>query len=414
MAKDKKDKVVLAYSGGLDTSVAIKWLQEKYDLEVIALAVDVGQAQPSLAGSSKQSDSLETIRQKALKTGAVESIVIDAREEFATDFILPALKANALYEGKYPLVSALSRPLIAKHLVETAESKGASYIAHGCTGKGNDQVRFEVSAAALNPSLKVIAPIREWKMSREEALDYAVKHGVPVEVTKQSPYSIDENLWGRTAECGVLEDPWLEPPDEVYQRTVGVNESPDEFEYLEIGFEAGAPKILNGCPLSLVELVQTVDEVAGHHGFGRVDMIENRLVGIKSREIYEVGGALALITAHRDLEDLTLERDLLHYKAGIEQKYAELVYYGLWYSPLKQALDAFIERTQENVSGTVRLKLHKGNCWVAGRQSDRALYDYKLATYEKAADEFGHDSAKGFVELWGLPTKVWAKKQKKS
>lgn len=409
-----KDKVVLAYSGGLDTSVAIKWLQEKYKLDVIALAVDVGQAHASLPDAREQIHPMEEIRQKALKIGAIESIVVDAREEFAADFVLPALKANALYEGKYPLVSALSRPLIAKHLVKTAEWKEASYIAHGCTGKGNDQVRFEVSTAALNPSLKTIAPIRDWKMSREEALDYAKKHGIPVGVTKKSPYSIDENLWGRTAECGVLEDPWREPPADVYERTVEIKDAPDESEYLEIGFEKGVPVSLNGCPTALVELVQTVDEVAGHHGFGRVDMIENRLVGIKSREIYEVGGALALLSAHRDLEDLTLERDLLHFKTGLEQKYAELVYYGLWYSPLKLALDAFIEKTQEDVCGSVRLKLHKGNCQVAGRQSDKALYDYKLATYEKKADEFGHDAAKGFIELWGLPTKVWAKKRLKT
>jgi argininosuccinate synthase len=265
----------------------------------------------------------------------------------------------------------------------------------------------------LNPNLKVIAPIREWKMSREEALDYAKKHGIPVEVTKKSPYSIDENLWGRTAECGVLEDPWQESPPDVYERTVEIKDAPDEREYLEIGFEKGMPVSLNGCPTPLAELIQTVDEVAGHHGFGRIDMIENRLVGIKSREIYEVGGALALIMAHRDLEDLTLERDLLHFKTGLEQKAAELVYYGLWYSPLKQALDAFIEKTQEDVSGSVRLKLHKGSCRVVGRRSDQALYDYRLATYEKKADEFGHDSAKGFIDIWGLPTKVWAKKKKK-
>lgn len=406
-----KKKVVLAYSGGLDTSVAIKWLQEKYHLDVLALIVDVGQSRPDLEGVGAV-DPLEIIRQKALKIGAIESIVIDAREDFAKDYVLPALKANALYEGKYPLVSALSRPLIASHLVQVAEEVGATYVAHGCTGKGNDQVRFEVSVAALNPALKIIAPIREWKMSRAEALDYAAKHGIPVEVSKKSPYSIDENLWGRTAECGVLEDPWQEPPDDVFERTVGVAQAPDEFEYLEVGFKSGVPVSLNGCPTPLPELIQTVDEVAGHHGFGRVDMIENRLVGIKSREVYEVGGALALIAAHRDLEDITLERDLLHYKAGVERKYAELIYYGLWFSPLKQALDAFIEKTQENVTGEVRLKLHKGNCQVVGRRSKKALYDHQLATYEKTADKFSHEAAKGFVELWGLPTRVWAKKQK--
>lgn len=397
-----KDKIVLAYSGGLDTSVAVRWLQEKYNLEVIAVAVDVGQGKE-----------LAEVKERALEAGAVEVLIVDAKEEFAQDFILPALQANALYEGKYPLVSALSRPLIAKKIVETAKSRGAAYLAHGCTGKGNDQVRFEVSFAALAPELKVIAPVREWGMSREETIDFAKSRKLPINVTKKSPYSIDENLWGRTIECGILEDPWQEPPEDIFNRTVGVDKAPDQTEDLEIGFSKGVPVELDGKSENLVEILKLLDEIVGNHGFGRVDMIENRLVGIKSREIYEAPGALALIKAHRDLEDLTLERELLHYKSLIEQKYAELIYYGLWYSPLKKALDAFIEETQEDVGGTVRLRFFKGTCEVKGRKSENSLYDYSLATYE-TEDEFSHESAKGFVELWGLPIKIWAKRDKRT
>lgn len=396
-----KEKVVLAYSGGLDTSVAIRWLKEEHDFEVIAVAVDVGQRKE-----------LTDAKERALKAGATESLVVDAKEEFAGDFILPALQANALYEGKYPLVSALSRPLIARRLAEVAKSKGASHLAHGCTGKGNDQVRFEVSFAALAPELKVIAPVREWGMSRDETIDYAHVHGIPITISKKSPYSIDENLWGRTAECGILEDPWAGPPADVFELTQPSEKAPDNPQEIEVGFSKGVPISLNGQAMGLVELITRLSAVAGSHGFGRIDMIENRLVGIKSREIYEVPAALALIMAHRDLEDLTLERDLLHFKPLLEQKYAELVYYGLWYSPLREALDGFMGETQRTVTGVVRLRFFKGSCSVVGRRSESSLYDYALATYEPE-DQFSHESAKGFVELWGLPVKIWARRGKR-
>ncbi|HAW60077.1 MAG TPA: argininosuccinate synthase [Actinobacteria bacterium] len=396
-----KEKVVLAYSGGLDTSVAIKWLQEKYNLDVIALVVNLGQPAD-----------IEAVRDKALAIGAVESYMIDARKEFAEEFVLPALKANAVYEGRYPLATALARPLIAKHLVEQAGRSGAKTVAHGCTGKGNDQVRFEVSVAALNPFLEVIAPIREWGVSREGAIEYARKHGIPVPVTKKSPYSVDENLWGRSCECGVLEDPWVEPPADAFSWTRDVSQAPDEPDYMEIDFRAGKPVAINGKKKEFVKLILDLNRVGGKHGIGRVDMLENRLVGIKTREIYECPAAIILPLAHRELEALTLERDLVHYKAGLEQKYAEVVYYGQWYSPLKEALDAFIDKTQESVSGTIRVKLFKGNAIVVGRRSKKSLYDYSLATYE-AADAFSHESAKGFIKLFGLPIKVWAKKQRK-
>jgi len=396
-----KEKIVLAYSGGLDTSIAIKWLQEEYKCDVVALAVDVGQG-----------GDLKAVKDKALKIGAIESYVVDARDEFVNEYALPALKANALYEGKYPLVSALSRPLIAKLQVELAESEGAKYVAHGCTGKGNDQVRFEVSIGALNPELKIVAPLREWTLSREEAMIYAKKNNIPVPTSKERPYSIDENLWGRAIECGILEDPWNEPPDDIYELTSDIDKTPAEPTYMEIEFAKGIPVSINGEKKGMVSIIDEVGKVAGMNGWGRLDMIENRLVGIKSREVYEAPAALALIEAHRSLEDLTLERDLLHYKALIEQKYADLVYFGLWFSPLKKALDAFIEETQKSVTGTVRLKLNKGTCQVVGRKSEESLYDYSLATYE-TGDQFSHQSAKGFIDLWGLPVKVWAKKHKK-
>lgn len=394
------NKVVLAYSGGLDTSVAIRWLAEEKDLEVVALAVDVGQGKY-----------LDEVQAKAEKVGAVASLVADVKDEFAREFVAKALAANALYEGKYPLVSSLSRPLIAKCLVETAHEYGASSVAHGCTGKGNDQVRFEVSIAALDPDLEVLAPARDWDMSRDDAIEYAKRHGIPLPITKESPYSIDDNLWGRTIECGVLEDPWQEPPADAFALTVDAEQAPDKPQYVTVGFESGVPVTLDGTKMSLIELAAEAGRIGGAHGYGRVDMIENRLVGIKSREVYEVPAALALIQAHSALEDLTLERDLLHYKAGIDAKYAELVYYGLWYSPLKEALDAFITTTQSVVSGEVRLKFYKGSCAVVGRRSAESLYDYDLATYE-AADAFSHGSARGFIELFGLPVKVWAKKRK--
>jgi argininosuccinate synthase len=398
----KKEKIVLAYSGGLDTSIAIKWLQEEYDVDVIALGVDVGQG-----------GDLEEAKERALKIGALESYLIDAKAEFVSDYLFPALKANALYEGKYPLVSALSRPLIAKWQVEIAASDNAQGVAHGCTGKGNDQVRFEVSIGALNPDLKIIAPMREWSMSREKAMDYASKHGIPVPTSKKKPYSIDENLWGRAIECGVLENPWNEPPRDIYELTCDVSETPNEMRYVEIDFVEGIPVAIDGKKTNAVDLIAKIGEIAGQNGFGRLDMIENRLVGIKSREVYEAPAALSLILAHQSLEELTLEREVLHYKSMLEQKYAELIYYGLWFSPLKDALDGFIEKTQERVSGTIRLRFHKGTCAVVGRKSEESLYDYSLATYEEA-DQFSHDSAKGFIDLWGLPSRVWAKKCRES
>ncbi|GAV31589.1 MAG: argininosuccinate synthase [Anaerosomatales bacterium] len=399
-----RPKCVLAYSGGLDTSVAIRWLIENKGVDVVALAVDVGQ----------ERQDLEMVRTKALAIGAVESIVKDVREEFVQDFLAKALRANALYENKYPLLSALSRPIIVKHLVEEAHRCGARYIAHGCTGKGNDQVRFEVGIAALDPDIEVIAPVREWDLkTREEEMEYAAKHGIPVPTTKASPYSIDDNLWGRAIECGVLEDPWVEPPADIYTLTADSRGSAcDEPEYVEISFEQGLPVALDGAQMSFHDIIVRMNEIAGKHGFGRIDMIENRLVGVKSREIYEVPGALTLITAHKALEDLCLERELLHYKLGVEQKWAELVYNGMWYSPLKEALDGFIDTTQQLVTGDVRLRFYKGSCVTVGRRSPYSLYDYNLATYD-AADTFDHKAAAGFVQLWGLPTKVWARQRRK-
>ncbi|MCL4079245.1 argininosuccinate synthase [Coriobacteriia bacterium Es71-Z0120] len=395
---------VLAYSGGLDTSVAIRWLMENKGVDVVALAVDVGQ----------ERQDLEMVRAKALAIGAVESIVKDVREEFVNDFLAKALRANALYENKYPLLSALSRPIIVKHLVEEAHRCGARYIAHGCTGKGNDQVRFEVGIAALDPDIEVIAPVREWELkTREQEMEYAARYGIPVPTTKSSPYSIDDNLWGRAIECGVLEDPWVEPPADIYTLTADSRGGAcDEPEYVEISFEQGLPVALDGTPMSFHDIIVRMNEIAGKHGFGRIDMIENRLVGVKSREIYEVPGALTLITAHKALEDLCLERELLHYKLGVEQKWAELVYNGMWYSPLKEALDGFIDTTQQLVTGDVRLRFYKGSCVTVGRRSPYSLYDYNLATYD-AADTFDHKAAAGFVQLWGLPTKVWARQRRK-
>lgn len=389
-------KVVLAYSGGLDTLVCIKWLQEKYNAEVITLAADVGEGKD-----------MEFIKQKALKIGAIKSYVVDAKKDFVENFIWPALKANALYEKKYPLTASLSRPLIAKMLVYVAEKEGADAVAHGCTGKGNDQVRLDVSLTALNPKLKIIAPVREWPMSREEEIEYAKQHNIPVPVGKENPFSIDENLWGRSIECGVLEDPWNEPPEEAFAMTVSPRKAPDIPEYIEITFEKGIPVALNGKDLNGAALIAELNKIAGKHGVGRIDHIENRLVGIKSREIYECPGAVVLITAHQDLESLTLTGETLHFKMGIEHRYAELIYNGLWYSQLKEAIDAFINSTQENVTGSVRLKLFKGTCSVVGRKSEYSLYDYGLATYDKN-DSFDHKSAEGFIKLWGLPTKVYA------
>jgi argininosuccinate synthase len=399
-----REKCVLAYSGGLDTSVAIRWVMDRYDVDVIALAVDVGQ----------ERQDLEFVRAKALGIGAVESIVKDVREEYVEEYLSRALKANALYENKYPLLSAMSRPIIVKHLVDEAHRHRARYIAHGCTGKGNDQVRFEVGIAALDPDVTVIAPVREWELkTREQEMEYAAAHGIPVPTTKSSPYSIDDNLWGRAIECGVLEDPWAEPPADIYTLTADSRgNSCDEAEYAEISFSQGIPVALNGETMSFHEIINAMNELAGKHGFGRIDMIENRLIGVKSREVYEVPGALTLITAHKALEDLCLEREVLHYKLGVEQKWAELVYNGMWFSPLKEALDGFIDTTQQLVTGDVRLRFFKGSCVTVGRRSPYSLYDYNLATYD-AADSFDHAAAKGFIDLWGLPTKVWARQRRK-
>ena len=399
-----RDKVVLAYSGGLDTSVAIRWLQENHDLDVIALAIDVGQ----------ERQDLEFVRQKALGIGAVESIVKDVREEYVEEFIAKALKANALYENKYPLVSAMSRPIIVKHLVVEAHRHQAKFIAHGCTGKGNDQVRFEVGIAALDPDIEVLAPVRMWDLkTREQEMDWAAARGIPVPTTKANPYSIDDNLWGRAIECGVLEDPWVEPPADIYTLTSDARADVcGEPEYAVIAFDQGLPVAFNGELMSFHDIIVKMNDIAGRHGFGRIDMIENRLIGVKSREIYEVPGALALITAHKALEDLCLEREVLHYKLGVEQKWAELVYNGMWFSPLKEALDGFVETTQKLMTGEVRLRFFKGSCVTVGRRSEFSLYDYNLATYDEA-DTFDHKAAKGFIDLHGLPVKVWARQRRK-
>lgn len=391
-----KPKVVLAYSGGLDTSVAIKWLQEKYGYDVIAVSLDVGEGKD-----------LEFVRQKALNVGAIKSLVVDAKEMFAEQFLVPALKANAMYEGKYPLVSALSRPLIAKVLVQIAEQEGATAVAHGCTGKGNDQVRFDVAVAALNPDLKVIAPVREWAMSREEEIAYAQNHNIPVPVNVDKPYSVDQNLWGRSNECGQLEDPWAAPPEDAYEWTAPLEQTPDQPAEVEIEFEQGIPVALNGEKMSFAEMIVALNKLAGIHGVGRIDHVENRLVGIKSREIYECPAAVTLLTAHKELEFLTQTREISQFKPLIEQKWAELIYEGLYFSPLKDALDAFVDQTQQNVSGIVRVSLFKGHCTVTGRKSPQSLYNENLATYT-ADDTFNHDAAVGFIQLWGLPTKVYA------
>ncbi|MGE1128058.1 argininosuccinate synthase [Bacillus wiedmannii] len=396
----EKKKVVLAYSGGLDTSVAIKWLQEK-NYDIIALCLDLGEGKD-----------LAFVKEKALSVGAIKSYMIDVQEEFANEYALMAMQAHTLYEGKYPLVSALSRPLIAKKLVEIAEQEGATAVAHGCTGKGNDQVRFEVSIQALNPYLEVIAPVREWKWSREEEIAYAKENDVPIPINLDSPFSIDQNLWGRSNECGILEDPWAAPPEDAYEMTLALEDTPNKPEFVEIGFEAGVPTTLNGTAYSLSELIKMLNALAGKHGVGRIDHVENRLVGIKSREVYECPAAMTLITAHKELEDLTHVKEVAHFKPVIEQKITELIYNGLWFSPLKQALHAFLQETQKNVTGTVRVKLFKGHAIVEGRKSEYSLYDEKLATYT-AQDEFNHDAAVGFISLFGLPTKVYSQVNQK-
>ncbi|MGQ0678513.1 MAG: argininosuccinate synthase [Actinomycetota bacterium] len=388
------DKVVLAYSGGLDTTVAVHWLKLNYGLDVVAMLVDVGQGGDN-----------EILRLRGLEAGAFASETVDAQAEFASGFATKALAANALYQRKYPLVSALSRPLITEHLADAARRYQARYVAHGCTGKGNDQVRFEVSLGALLPDVQILAPAREWGMSREEAIEYGLKYELPIPVGPESPYSIDENLWGKAIECGILEDPMAEPPGEIWTRTLPIALEPC---YLRIDFERGLPVALDGVGMAFGDLVERIDRLAGSYGYGRVDMIEDRVVGIKSREVYEAPGALALIAAHTDLEELTLDRDLLRTKRALEDRWAELVYAGQWHSPLREALDAFIESTARYVNGTVRLKMEPGTVKVVGRSSPSGLYQTALATYDRQ-DAFDHKAAEGFVKLWGLPLRTWAR-----
>ena len=392
--------VVLAYSGGLDTSVAIRWIKEKYDLDVIALTIDVGNERD-----------LPAIAERARQIGAVKALVVDGREDFVRYFVWPALQAGAIYEGQYPLATALARPLIARLLVEVARAEGAVAVAHGCTGKGNDQVRFDVSINTLAPDLKIIAPVREWSMTRDNEIAYAAEHKIPISATNASPYSVDQNLWGRSVECGILEDPWAEPPEEVYAWTV----NPDNVEqaeptYVEITFQHGIPTALNGEEIEGYTLVESLNKTAGQYGIGRIDHIENRLVGIKSREIYEAPGAVVLHTAHKALESLTLSRDQIRFKEGVVSEYSRLIYNGQWYSALHQDLAAYVQSTQRFVSGVVRMKFSHGNCSVVGRKSDYSLYDHGLATYD-TGDQFDHNAALGFIKLWGLPLTTQAQAQ---
>jgi argininosuccinate synthase len=392
------DRIVLAYSGGLDTSVAIGWLGEETGAEIVAVAIDLGQG----------GENMDVVRQRALDCGAVESIVIEARDEFAEGFCLPALKANALYMDRYPLVSALSRPLIVQHLAAAAKMHGATIVSHGCTGKGNDQVRFEVGIGALAPNLKVIAPVRDYAWTREKAIAYAEERGLPIDQSKKSPYSIDQNVWGRAVETGFLEDIWNGPIEDVYAYTQNPAE-PRAADEVFITFESGTPIAIDGEKVTVLEAIQQLNERAGAQGVGRLDLVEDRLVGIKSREIYEAPGAIALITAHQELENVTVERDLSRFKKGVDQRWAELAYDGLWFSPLKNALDTFIEESQKAVTGEIRMTLHGGRAVVTGRRSDHSLYDFNLATYDEG-DEFDQSLAKGFLDLWGLPSKIAAKR----
>jgi argininosuccinate synthase len=393
------EKVVLAYSGGVDTSVAIKWLHEKYGLDVIAVTIDVGNEKDFSA-----------VRQKAIKVGAVKALVIDGKDLFIKYFVFPALQANALYEGQYPLATALSRPLMVKLLVDTAAAEGATAIAHGCTGKGNDQVRFEVGINSLAPDMKIIAPAREWGMNREETIAYAKKHGIPIPVTSKSPYSIDECLWGRAIECGALEDPWAEPPEDAYTWTASPAAAPDEPQYVEIGFERGIPVSLDGEEMDGVHLVQKMNEIAGRHGVGRIDHIEDRVVGIKSREVYEAPAAVVLIQAHKALEAMNMSRDQLRFKDKVSAECADLIYNGLWFSQFNRDLSAYVTSSQRYITGTVRVRLFKGTSTVAGRKSPWSLYNLGLATYDKG-DKFNAKAAEGFIQLWGLPVKTQAQVQ---
>ncbi|GAC1445445.1 MAG: argininosuccinate synthase [Chloroflexota bacterium] len=392
-------RVVLAYSGGLDTSVAVRWLMDHYDLEVVTLTAGLG-----------GDIDLEAARQKALRSGAIEAYAIDAREQFVNDFVLPALQADALYEGQYPLATALARPLIAQLMVDVARRTGASLIAHGCTGKGNDQVRFDVATTALAPDLKVIAPIREWKMTREEEIEYARRHDIPIPVSIESPYSTDENLWGRSAECGILEDPSQEPPEDAYAWSVSPQSAPNDPLYLEIEFERGVPTAIDGVRTTLLPLIEQLNNVAGSCGVGRIDMMENRLVGLKSREIYEAPAAVVLHAAHRAVEDLTLAKDSLRFKDIVTPTYADLIYNGLWFGALRRDLSAYVESSQQYVTGSARVRLYRGTCTVVGRQSPYSLYDREIATYG-SGDLFDYEAAEGFITLWGLPLRTQARKQ---
>ncbi|MDQ1604717.1 MAG: argininosuccinate synthase [Actinomycetota bacterium] len=396
------ERVVLAYSGGLDTSVAIGWIAEQTGGEVIAVAADVGQG----------GEDLGVVRERALGCGAVESVVLDLKEEYAEGYCLPALKANALYLDRYPLVSALSRPVIVKHLVEAARYHGATTVAHGCTGKGNDQVRFEVGIGALAPDLQVLAPVRDSGMTRDKAIAFAEEKGLPIDVSKRSPYSIDQNLWGRAVETGFLEDIWNAPIEDVYSYTADPA-LPRDADEVVIGFLQGTPVSIDGRAVTPLEAVLELNRRAGAQGVGRLDLVEDRLVGIKSREIYEAPGAIALITAHQELENVTVERDLARFKKSVDQRWGELVYDGLWFSPLKRALDGFVEEANSHVTGEVRVTLHGGRAVVTGRRSDESLYDYELATYD-SGDVFDQSLAKGFVTLWGLPSKMAARRDQRA
>ncbi len=395
------DKVVLAYSGGVDTSVAIKWLQEKYNMDVIAFSVDVG-----------NEPNFPAIRKKALKLGAIKAVVADAKKAFINDFVFPALKANAMYQGQYPLSTALARPLMARLLVEAALKEGAKSVAHGSTGKGNDQVRFDVSVAGLAPELKILAPARDWEMTRDETIAYAKRHGIPLPVTAESPYSIDQNLWGRSIECGVMEDPWTEPPEDAFIWVRPIEKTPNRAEYVEIEFNKGIPVAVNGRKMEGVALVQRANDLAGKHGIGKVDHIEDRVVGIKSREVYETPAAILLIQAHRALESLCLSKEQLRFKEMVSAEYAALVYNGLWFTSFREDLTAYIESSQRFVTGTVRLKLFKGSLAVVGRKSPYSLYRHELATYDKG-DVFDQSAAAGFIHLWGLPARIQRRVQGK-
>ncbi len=388
---------VLAYSGGLDTSISIKWIKDNYKMDVICALVDCGQP-----------DNLDEAYQRAIDAGASEAFIIDAKDEFVNDFIYPSIKSNVKYEKKYPLATAIARPLIVKKLVELARSKGAEALAHGCTGKGNDQVRFDVGIRTLAPDLKIIAPQREWNLSREDAIEYARKNNIKINVNKKSPYSIDENFWGRSIECGVLEDPWAEPPEEIYKWTKITRETGD-YEYIELGFENGLPVSLNGKSISGIDLIMGLNQQAGKYGIGRIDMVENRLIGIKSREIYESPAAEILIEAHRQLESIVLDRELLHYKYLIEEKMAELIYYGLWFTPLRKCLMSFIDESQEYVTGRLKIRLEYKNFRVSGRKSDFSLYDRDLATYDRK-DKFDPVHSESFIKIFGYPYEILGRK----